>query len=54
MNPLPAICGYVCPHPREDECNVGAMTQKHFTSAQIEAMVRVSAMVMMIESESKG
>jgi NADPH-dependent glutamate synthase beta subunit-like oxidoreductase len=21
VNPLPAICGYVCPHPCEEECN---------------------------------
>nr|CBH36911.1 conserved hypothetical protein, HdrA-related [uncultured archaeon] len=23
VNPLPAICGYVCPHPCEEECNRG-------------------------------
>ncbi|MFZ2071660.1 MAG: FAD-dependent oxidoreductase [Halobacteriota archaeon] len=27
VNPLPAICGYVCPHPCEDVCNRGKIDE---------------------------
>jgi heterodisulfide reductase subunit A len=38
-NPLPAICGHVCPHPCEDECNRGEFDE----SIAIAALKRFAA-----------
>ncbi len=49
-NPLPAICGYVCPHPCEDRCNRGEIDEP----IAIAALKRFAADYIDYEEDKEG